>query len=353
MNIDKLVQPHLLNLKPYLSARDEFQGEAHLFLDANENAYGNSIYSKAWHRYPDPHQKALKQKIAPLKGVREEQIFLGNGSDESIDLLIRLFCQPNQDYIIVCPPTYGMYEVSAKIQNVKIIKIPLTESFQLDLPAIQLAIHQQPKIIFICSPNNPSGNLIDKESIKEILKTFKGIVAIDEAYIDFASPANSWIQQISEHSNLIVIQTFSKAWGLAGLRLGTIYAHQKIIDWLDKIKPPYNINEFTQNQALNALTQNNKVTEYISKINQQKTALQTKLSELSFVQKIYPSDANFLLVQVIDAPQLYHFLLQHKIVVRNRSQQIGCQNCLRITIGTEQENNLLIEALKKFEIKFT
>lgn len=349
MDIDQLVQPHLFHLKPYTSARDEFHGTAEVYLDANENAYGNELHLQEWHRYPDPYQTSLKQKIAAIKQVDAAQIFLGNGSDENIDLLIRLFCQAQKDHIIICPPTYGMYEVAASIQKVAIIKIPLSIDFQLDLEALQAAACSSSKILFVCSPNNPTGNIISADSIHQVLKFFPGIVAIDEAYIDYAENSQSWVSLLSAYPNLVVIQTLSKAWGLAALRIGMLFGNKNIIAWLNKIKSPYNISLLTQQKAEKALLKAAKMKEYVAQINEQKRKLKQDLKHIRCIQKVYPSDTNFLLIKVSNANHLYQFLLSKKIVVRNRSTQLGCENCLRITVGTASENKRLINALTEFD----
>ena len=336
---EKLVRTNIIALKPYSSARDEFNGEAVIFLDANENPFGD------FNRYPDPHQQTLKDKLKELKKVSSNQIFIGNGSDEVIDLLIRVFCIPSIDKVIICPPTYGMYEVAANINDVSIINVPLTPSFQLDIEALQKVISQSAvntiKIIFLCSPNNPTGNSIDH--IDWVLTHFNGIVVVDEAYIDF-SERSSFIEKLAFYPNLVVVQTFSKAWGLAAARIGVAYASEAVIALMQKIKPPYNVSSLNQEAALKALENNHVVEHHKVPILEQRTYLATSLSQLSFVKRVYPSDANFILIEVDDAELLYAYLVRTKIVIRNRSSLI--KNCLRITIGTEIENKYLIEVLK-------
>jgi len=346
-NIDRLVKENIKNLAPYSSARDEFSGEANIFLDANENSLGSPL-PEDYTRYPDPHQRDLKQKLAAVKNVAPENIFLGNGSDECIDLLYRCFCQSQKDNIVICPPTYGMYEVSANINDVEIRKVTLTADFQLDIDAIKSNIDVQTKIIWICSPNNPSGNLLKKEAILTLLNDFDGIVVVDEAYIDFADQV-SFTQSLSQYPNLVVMQTFSKAWGMAGLRLGMAFASKEIIDILDRVKPPYNINQVTQKLALDALTNIEKVQQETAELIRLRNDLAFQLKKLDIVKNIFPSDANFLLVEVSNAQGIYNALLQNKIVVRDRHKVIRCDNCLRITVGTQTENDTLIENLKSLK----
>lgn len=348
-DINQLVKENIKNLAPYASARDEFSGEANIFLDANENSLGSPL-PEDYTRYPDPHQRALKQKIAVVKNVAPENIFLGNGSDECIDLLYRCFCESQKDNIIICPPTYGMYEVSANINNVEIRKATLTVNFQLDIEAIKSQIDSNTKIIWICSPNNPSGNLLKREDILTVLNVFSGLVVVDEAYIDFANQV-SFTQLLSQYPNLIVMQTFSKAWGLAGLRLGMAFASKKIIAILDKVKPPYNINQVTQKLALEALDNVQKVQNDTVELINLRKKLAEHLQKLSLVKNIFPSDANFLLVEVTDAQGIYDALLEDKIVVRDRHKVVRCDNCLRITVGTNTENANLIESLANLPVK--
>ena len=346
-NLNKLIRDNIKTLKPYSSARHEFTGKASVFLDANENAYGSPLPEK-FNRYPDPLQWQLKFQLARIKGVPAENIFIGNGSDEVIDLAYRIFCDPAKDNVIVCPPTYGMYEVSANINDVAIQKVNLTSNFQLDVQGILDAIDVHTKLIFICSPNNPTGNNMSREDVEMILNNFGGIVIIDEAYINY-SKQKTFIQELTEYPNLIVMQTLSKAWGLAALRLGLCYASMDIIDLFNKVKPPYNINDSSQQLALEALQNTALVNEWIEACISQKQMLTKKMSNFRFVKKVYISDANFFLVKVKDADNLYNYLSANEIVVRNRSKDPGCENCLRITIGTPEENNNLLNVLNKYE----
>ncbi|TAE37764.1 MAG: histidinol-phosphate transaminase [Runella slithyformis] len=343
-NLQHIVRSHIFTLTPYSSARDEYTGKEGTFLDANENPY-RSVNGQNWNRYPDPYQWEIKQKLAPIKGVRPTQIFLGNGSDEPIDLLIRACCTPRQDSILIMPPTYGMYEVSASINDVPLIKVPLTADFQLDTAAVLAAITPQTKIIWLCSPNNPSGNLLNRADIVKIIENFDGLVVVDEAYIDFADSA-SFTQQLDKYPNLVVLQTFSKAWGLASLRLGMCFASEEIIDILNKIKPPYNLSGATQAILLEALGYEEAKNKMVQEILAEKTQLQADLNALKLVQHIYPSDANFFLVKFEHAKAIFEWLIAQKIIVRDRSKVTLCYDCLRITVGTAQENRILIEALK-------
>lgn len=347
-DITKLLRLHLQQIKPYSSARDEYTGKVGIFLDANENA----ITTNNFNRYPDPHQHAVKALIADIKNTTIENIFLGNGSDEAIDLLIRAFCEPKndnqRDNILLMPPTYGMYEVSANINNIATISVNLTSDFQLDLGNIFKNINKNTKIIFICSPNNPSGNLLKREEIKQILEKFNGIVVIDEAYADFSSEI-SFVSELEKYSNLVVLQTLSKAWGLANLRLGMAFASKEIIQILNKIKPPYNINGVTQQLVAESLAKESQKNEMVKEIIFQRNLLEKELKNINFITKIYPSDANFLLVKMDNAQEIFDKLLTEKIIVRNRTKVILCDNCLRITVGTAQENEKLLLALKSFE----
>lgn len=349
--IEKLVRSNILKLKPYSSARDEFAGTAKVFLDANENSLGSPL-TKWYNRYPDPHQFELKKAISFIKKVDPNQIFLGNGSDECIDLLYRCFCNPSMDNVIICPPTYGMYEVSASINDVEVRTAPLLADFQLNLAHIEQLVDQHTKIIWICSPNNPTGNSMQRADIEMVLNNFNGLVVIDEAYINFAKQ-RSFIQDIPEYPNLVVLQTFSKAWGLAGLRLGMAFAHQSLINILNKVKPPYNINQATQELALKALEEVGQVNDMIRLITDMRNALTEVFESMPQVEKVYPSDANFILVKIKDAKNVYDFLLTKGIVVRDRSQVMLCEDCLRITVGTEQENTLLVDALYEWHQQFS
>lgn len=341
IDINALVRRNVLNMKPYSSARDEFHGEAEIFLDANENPYPSP-----YNRYPDPLQWNVKQKLAAIKGVKPTQIFLGNGSDEPIDLIIRAFCEPNQDSIMITEPTYGMYKVCAEVNAVNVQQVLLTPDFDLDLDAIPNTFDATTKVIFLCSPNNPTGNLLSHRKVVEVLKRFYGLVVVDEAYIDFTK-SKSFVQELKKYPNLIVLQTFSKAWGLAGLRLGMCYASEEIINILNKIKYPYNVNIRTQELALEAIANAYRKDVWVDEILRQREWLAGELRKLSFVERIFPSDANFLLVRVNDAQSTYQYLTGQRIIVRDRSKVNLCYNCLRITIGTPEENKSLIEALKQ------
>ena len=348
-DLNNLVRENIKKLVPYSSARDEFSGDAKVFLDANENSLGSPL-TKWFNRYPDPHQHALKDAISKVKGIAAEHIFLGNGSDECIDLLYRSFCNPGKDNVIICPPTYGMYEVSANINDVQIKKASLTEDFQLDLIHLENLIDDDTKIVWICSPNNPTGNSLNRNDIEMLLNNFNGLVVIDEAYINF-SKQKSFIQELTEYPNLVVMQTFSKAWGLAALRLGMTFASTEIINILNKVKPPYNINQATQDLALKALEEVGQVNDMIHHLVDMRNALSEVFEQIPTVEKVYPSDANFILVKIKDARNVYEFLLTKGIVVRDRSNVKLCYDCLRITIGTEKENTALVDALGEWVSK--
>ena len=341
--LQKLVRSHIADLQPYSSARDEFDavdGDV-VYMDANENPFDNGV-----NRYPDPQQRKLKEVIARVRGVAANQLLLGNGSDEVLDLIFRAFCIPNQDKIIVMPPTYGMYKVLANINCVSLDEAPLNNDFQLVTKDILNQISSQTKAIFLCSPNNPSGNSFRREDIITLLQSFTGLVVIDEAYIDF-STQKSLVSVLSSYPNLIITQTLSKAYGLAGIRLGICIASEEIIDILNKIKPPYNINSLTQERAISALTDWDTTQGQVTQLIAERKVLFAQLEKISFVEKVYPSDANFLLVRVDDANKRYAQLIQNNIVVRNRSKQVGCENCLRFSVGTPQENQILIETLNR------
>lgn len=340
-DVSKWVRKNILDLKPYSSARDEFKGEAEIFLDANENPYPS-----AFNRYPDPLQWKVKEALATIKTVQPEQIFLGNGSDEAIDLIIRAFCEPYQNSILITDPTYGMYAVSADVNAVPVIKVKLTKAFDLDTNEVFAALTPKCKVIFLCSPNNPTGNLLSSKSIIRILDEFDGIVVIDEAYIDFTS-GESFISFLPAYPNLIILQTFSKAWGLAGLRLGMAFASKGIIDILNKIKYPYNVNIQTQEIALKALKSADRKDKAVAEIIEQREKLKDALLLLPITREVYPSDANFLLVKMEDAHAIYRYLMDRKIIIRDRSKVTLCNNCVRITVGTPEENENLIAALKK------
>ncbi|BFG70172.1 histidinol-phosphate transaminase [Sediminibacterium sp. KACHI17] len=345
-NLDQLTRENIKKLTPYSSARDEFSGEAKVFLDANENSLGSPLL-KWYNRYPDPHQQLIKQKLSTIKGILPEHIFLGNGSDECIDILFRCFCEPGKDNVIICPPTYGMYEVSAHINDVEIRKAPLLPDFQLDLVHLENLMDANTKLIWLCSPNNPTGNSLNRVDIEMVLNNFNGIVVIDEAYINFARQ-KSFVQELKEYPNLVVLQTLSKAWGLAGLRLGMAFASQSIIEVMNKVKPPYNINQATQELVLKALEEVGQVNDMIKLLVDMREALAEVFASMPTVETVYPSDANFILVKIADARKVYEFLLTKGIVLRDRSNVQLCENCLRITVGTEQENTQLVDAMQEW-----
>ncbi|EMR04839.1 histidinol-phosphate transaminase [Cesiribacter andamanensis] len=348
-DINSLLRPHLRNLTPYSSARDEFSGTAQVYLDANENSFGSAT-AEDFNRYPDPHQRRVKRMLARLKEVPADQIFLGNGSDEPIDLLIRAFCQPGQDHILILPPTYGMYSVSATINGVGVREVLLRPNFSLDANAVLSNTDRNSKILFICSPNNPTGNLMDRVAVEKLLQEFPGLVVVDEAYIDYCRE-DSWTCRLEEFPNLVVLQTFSKAWGLAALRLGMAFASRELIEILNKIKPPYNISQLSQQYALRAITNRDKMKRQLALTLFERQQLEQRLPQLAIVEKVYPSEANFLLVKVQEARPLYDFLLEKGIVVRDRSRVQLCEGCLRITVGTPNENEQLLEALAAFSVK--
>lgn len=348
-NLDTLVRENIKRLVPYSTARDEFKGEASIFLDANENNFGSPLPVN-YNRYPDPMQWQLKYKLADIKGVPPQNIFIGHGSDEAIDVLYRSFVNPGVDNVILCPPTYGMYEVSAHINDAIIRKVTLTEDFQLDIPALQQAIDANTKLIFICSPNNPTGNSINRSDIELLLNNFDGIVVIDEAYINF-SRQKTFIQELTEYPNLVVLQTLSKAWGLAGLRIGMAFASEDIVNTLNKVKPPYNISQATNELALQAMENVSQVNEWIREIVIERDLLSGALIQLPEILHIYPSDASFILVKTTDAKGIYNYLIEQGIVVRDRSKVELCMGCLRITIGTPAENLRLLDVLKSFNLK--
>ena len=345
-DLNRILRNNIKALKPYSSARSEFSGVAKVFLDANENAFGSPL-TKWYNRYPDPLQWELKKKISSIKNVAPENILLGNGSDECIDLLIRAFCDPQKDNMVICPPTYGMYEVYAHINDVQVKEVPLHPNFQLDLEGLENAIDENTKLVFFCSPNNPTGNSMDHEDIEMVLNNFDGVVVIDEAYINY-SRSRSFVTALKDYPNLVVMQTFSKAWGLAALRLGMNFASTEIIDILNKIKPPYNINQATQELALKALDHLEDVNTMIKDTVREREALVKSLVDLPSVQKVYPSDANFVLAKMDAATSIYNYLKEKGIIVRNRSNVILCEDCLRITVGTPKENEQLIETLKNY-----
>lgn len=339
--LEQLIRPNIWKLKPYSSARNEFKGEASVFLDANENPF-NAPYN----RYPDPLQQEVKERIAAIKPVHPASIFLGVGSDEPIDLLYRVFCEPGVDNVVAIDPSYGMYRVCADINNVEYRQVLLTESFELDPQKVMAATDVHTKIIFLCSPNNPTGNSLNPIDMDTILKSFEGIVVIDEAYIDFSSQP-SYLSQLDKYKNLVVLQTFSKAWGSAGIRLGMAFADPEIISVFNKIKYPYNINKLTQEHVLSLLEKNERVKGWVEELCAEREMLRSRLSKLKLIKHIYPSDANFLLVRVADACKMYNYMVTQGIIVRNRNNISLCLGCLRITIGTPEENKLLMEALLK------
>lgn len=345
-NLNDIVRPNVLAMEPYSCARDEFEGEASVFLDANENSLG-SLAGEGYNRYPDPRQTRLRMKVAKLKNVKPEQVFFGNGSDEPIDLLYRAFCRPNIDRAIIVPPTYGMYKVQASINETPIDEVLLTDDFQLQTDKILSAITPNTKLIFICSPNNPSGNLMNRADVVRIIESFSGIVVVDEAYIDFAE-LESFTTLIDKYPNLLVLQTFSKAWGMAALRCGMAFAQKDIIDVLLKIKYPYNINILTQEAVFKALDNVKEKDLMVSTIKASRKTLIERLMNCNCVRYIYPTDANFVLVKVVDAPAIYKYLVSRGIIVRSRHNVALCANGLRITVGTETENNTLISALNEF-----
>lgn len=342
MIIENLIRENIKSLKPYSSAREEFKNSASnlVYLDANENPFDTGL-----NRYPDPQQNLVKAALAKIKNVSREQLLLGNGSDEVLDLIFRVFCEPKVDTVIALPPTYGMYEVLANTNDVGLIEISLLDNYQPNVDEILKAQNSQTKLLFLCSPNNPTANSFNADKIETLIKKFTGIVVIDEAYIDFSSQ-ESWIGRLNEFPNLIVLQTLSKAYGLAGIRLGACYSSTKIISVLNKIKPPYNVNQLTQETALKALQNSIKTNNEIAIIISERNKLKTDLEEISFIVKVYPSDANFLLVKVDNAIVRYHQLVEHKIIVRNRTNLPLCENCLRFTVGTKEENKKLMNTLK-------
>jgi histidinol-phosphate aminotransferase len=341
---DKLLRDNIRQLVPYSSARDEFKGEAEVFLDANENSLGSPLL-KWYNRYPDPHQWKVKEAISKIKGIPPQHIFLGNGSDECIDLLFRAFCVPGKDNVIINPPTYGMYAVSANINDVEVRRAVLLDDFQLDLVHLENLVDENTKMIWICSPNNPTANSMNRQDIEVVLNNFSGLVVVDEAYINF-SRHKSFIQELSDYPNLVVLQTMSKAWGLAGLRLGMAFASEAIIEVYNKVKPPYNISQVNQELVLKALEEVGQVNEMIRQLVMMREQLAKDLAVLPLVQTVYPSDANFLLVKMEGARSIYERLLKEGIVVRDRSKVELCEGCLRITVGTEKENAELVEALR-------
>ncbi|MHA8086405.1 histidinol-phosphate transaminase [Aquirufa sp. Wall-65K1] len=347
MNFQSIILPHIWNLKPYSSARDEFKGKEGIFLDANENPLGSPLPVN-WNRYPDPMQWDIKHELADIKHIPVEQIFIGNGSDEAIDLIMRMTCAGQENSIILCPPTYGMYEVSASINHVKIISVPLTKEYQLNVSQILSSVQADTRIIFICSPNNPTGNKINRTDIYKIIDSFQqGFVLIDEAYIDF-SDEPSFIHELDKYPNVIVMQTLSKAYGLASLRLGMAFANPQIIQILNKIKPPYNISGATQALVLEALKNREFLFNSIQQINHAKNTLISKLEAMPQVVKVYPSQANFILVKMERAQELFNYLISQKVITRSRTNVALCEDSIRITVGLPEENQILIQKIQEF-----
>lgn len=342
IDLNKLLRPNIRQLKPYSSARNEFKGEASVFLDANENPF-----NPPYNRYPDPLQWEVKEKIAQIKGVSPENILLGVGSDEPIDLLFRAFCRPEINNVVAIDPTYGMYKVCADINDVEYRPVVLNEDFDFSPDKLLDACDENTKLIFLCSPNNPTGNALSVTKIVEVLTRFSGIVIVDEAYIDFSSQP-SFLKKLNEYPNLVVLQTFSKAWGSAGIRLGMAFASSEIISIFNKIKYPYNINKLTQEHALILLSHQDQVRLWVKELIDERNELARQLAAFSFINKIYPSDANFLLVKTNDAQRLYNYLVTKGIIVRNRSNITLCMGCIRITVGTSEENQILLDALKEY-----
>lgn len=345
-NLAAMVRKNILDLKPYSSARSEFMGDASIYLDANENPFGSPVDDNL-NRYPDPLQQKLKEKLATMHGVKPEQIAVGNGSDELIDHIIRIFCRPALDRIMVCPPVFKMYEAAAAINDVAVDQVLLTETFQVDADAVLSKVTGHTRVVFICSPNNPTGGVIPVHDLQKILKGFAGVVVLDEAYIDF-SDGGSRISVLHEHPNLIILQTLSKAWGLAGLRVGIAFASEQITEWLLRVKMPYNVNTISQATALKALENECQVQLWKEEVVRERERLRARLGAFDFIEKIFPSQANFLLMRVKNASALYHFLMSKGIVVRNQSTQPLLSDCLRITIGTPAENNQLIDVLNNY-----
>jgi histidinol-phosphate aminotransferase len=343
MNLQQLVRKNIWELKPYSSARDEFKGEASIYLDANENPLNHP-----YNRYPDPLQRRLKEKASQIKGVDPSHIFLGNGSDEPIDIAIRVFCEPGIDNIVAMEPTYGMYKVCADINHIAYKPVLLNSDYTVNADKLLAATDEHTKLLFLCSPNNPSGNLLDKAEVEKVLNGFKGIVILDEAYIDF-SPGSSWLPRLSEYPHLIILQTLSKAWGMAAVRLGMAFASPEIVGLFNKVKYPYNINILTQNYVEQELDKEPQKNEWVKSLVAQRQVLEKQLKGIAFVEEVYPSDANFLLVRVTDANKIYNELVDRGIIVRNRNSVSLCAGCLRITVGTSKENETLIQELQKIK----
>ena len=342
MNILELIRPDLLDLQPYSSARDEYSGSEGVFLDANENPFENGV-----NRYPDPLQKNLKEKVSVIKGVSSSKIFLGNGSDECIDLLFRLFCIPTIDRVVTISPSYGMYKVSAKINQIEISEVLLNPNYSLNVEKLNEAAVDA-KMILLCSPNNPTGNAFPRSEIISVLQSNSCLVVVDEAYIDF-SQEETLLGELENYPNLVVLQTFSKAYGLAGLRLGLLFGSIEIVEWLNKIKPPYNISQLTQNEAMIRIQDSELIRKQINYLLEERERITLEMQKIHNILKVYPSDSNFILIKVLDADKLYNYLIINKIITRNRTNQPLCRNCIRVTIGTIDENNLLLEKLIEFK----
>ena len=342
-DLENIVRENISKMKPYSSARDEYVQSSSdiVFLDANENPFQNGV-----NRYPDPKQQSVKELLSDLKGVPTNQILLGNGSDEVLDLIFRAFCEPKEDNVILLPPTYGMYGVLANLNDIEIKEVLLSDTFDLRVEETFEMINQNSKIIFLCSPNNPTANSFSTDKIQQIVKKFKGLVVVDEAYIDFSSK-ESWLTKLNQYPNLIITQTLSKAFGMAGIRLGICYASKEVVDVLNRIKPPYNVNELTQQKAKKRLLNYEEVEKEVSTILIERTRLEQELKSVTFISKIYPSEANFILIKVDDADKRYSQLIEKGIVIRNRTTQPLCENTLRLTVGTKEENKKLMQALKQ------
>ena len=348
-DLQSIVRPNILRLKPYSSARSEFVGAADVYLDANENALASPA-GPGLNRYPDPLQKELKERVSKLNGVPAENIFVGNGSDEAIDLLFRIFCEPDRDSSIICPPTYGMYRVSADINDVAVREVRLTDEFQLDVPRILETLDERTKLIFICSPNNPTGNLMRREHVIEIARNFNGIVVVDEAYIHFAD-TESFTGELERLPNLVVLQTFSKAWAMAGLRVGLAFASEQIIELMNRVKPPYNVSGIAQRAVLDAIERAGNPDPWVAETLTERDRLAQELEKFHFVEKVFSTDANFVLVKTNDAKGIYRYLVGERVVVRDRSNVELCDGCLRVTVGTHEENTKLLNSLSGWELK--
>lgn len=344
-NIDRLLRPNIRNLKPYRSARDDF--DSGTLLDANENSMGAPFEKAAGlNRYPSPYQQELKSKIAEWRGLQKENVFVGLGSDEAIDLLFRIFCEPGQDRILITPPTYGMYKVSANINDIAIDEVLMNKNFELDVDGILETATAKTKLLFLCSPNNPTGNIISKKDIEHLLQNFSGLVIVDEAYIDF-SESTSWASSVIDYPNLVVLQTMSKSFGLAGIRLGMAFASKEIISYMTKVKAPYNVNALTSKYALEAFNNLDHIESHIEALKKERLRLKESLANIDSISTIFPSDANFLLIRINDAQAVYQQLAEQGVIVRYRGHEPHCENCLRITVGTKDENEKLIDTLKQ------